>query len=355
MILYAGSFTEMIDDTLGGHGDGIYCLDFDPSNGLLRQRHQATAVNPTYLSIPSAQRLYTHTELLASKSPRIQAYRINPQDFSLELINERPVPGGCPCHIQYFKPNDCMLLSCYETGNVFVYPLGAQGQLLPLAGTIQHEGRSVNELRQEKAHAHAAIADAVEHILVPDLGMDKIVAYQLVQQNDDFRPVMIQQLTQPPGSGPRHIGIHFETNRIFLMSELTAAVSAMRYRNRHIEVICTSPTLPKEFTGVPSGAAIRVSANGKFIYTSERISGCVTVLRFDPDSETLEIVDRQSTLGKTPRDVHLDPSGRWLLAANQDSDSIAVFGIDEITGNIKAVHLAEGIKSPACLEWLPRE
>jgi len=33
MILYAGSYTQIITGTFGGHGEGIYCFDFDSDNG----------------------------------------------------------------------------------------------------------------------------------------------------------------------------------------------------------------------------------------------------------------------------------------------------------------------------------
>jgi len=36
--------------------------------------------------------------------------------------------------------------------------------------------------------------------------------------------------------------------------------------------------------------------------------------------------------GKTPRDFDFTPSGRWLVALNQDSDNAIAFGFDADTG-----------------------
>jgi 6-phosphogluconolactonase len=354
MILYAGSFTEMIDDFLGGHGEGIYCFDFDPRSGLLKWRHRQSAANPSYLSIPSAKYLYTHTEVLAAKSPRVQAYRIDEHDFSLQFINEQPLPGGCPCHISYSKQHNAVLVSCYETGNLLIYPTDKDGKLLPHSKIIQHEGSSTNKVRQESAHPHAAVIDEeFNNILVPDLGMDKIMAYRLKSENGKFTEELIQEVSVPPGSGPRHMAIDSGAKLVYLLSELTATITVMRNRGGDLEVIGTYRTLAEDFSGIPSAAAIRISVNGKFIYISERISHCITVLRFDSDLETLETIGKQSSMGKTPRDIQIDPTGNWLLAANQDSDSIAVFKIDEHTGMMKPEHLVEHIKSPVCLQWLP--
>ena len=33
--------------------------------------------------------------------------------------------------------------------------------------------------------------------------------------------------------------------------------------------------------------------------------------------------------GETPRDIAVDPSGRWLLAANQESNNVAAHRLDE--------------------------
>src|SRR6266516_4507174 len=108
MILYAGSYTEIIDGNSYGHGDGIYCFNFDQDSGSLQLRHAHPATNPSYLCIPSTKYLYTHTEVSEAKKPRVQAFKINEYDFSLQLMNEQDIPGGYPCHINFSKKNNCI-------------------------------------------------------------------------------------------------------------------------------------------------------------------------------------------------------------------------------------------------------
>ncbi len=354
MILYAGSYTEMITGDFGGHGNGIYCFEFDPVSGSLQFKHARPSTNPSYLCIPSRGYLYTHIEVHQVNRPRVQAYKINQQDFSLQLMNEQEIPGGLPCHISFSKRNNCLLVACYETGNTVIYPIAEDGKVLAHAKLIQQEGNSVNHFRQERAHAHMVMTDEnFNNVLVADLGIDKIMVYHI-----DKKKYMIelkQAISLPAGSGPRHIAVDGERNFVFVLNELTATVTVMRYANGLMEPIITFPTLSKDFNGSPCAAAIRISRNGKFIYISERGENCVTVLWFDRERETIEIVGREKTMGKTPRDINLDPTGNWLLAANQDSDSIAVFKIDKSSGMIKPEHLAERIKSPVCLEWLPEK
>jgi 6-phosphogluconolactonase len=306
------------------------------------------------LCIPATKYLYTHTEVLEAKKPRVQAFQINKNDFSLQLINEQEIPGGFPCHINFSRKNNCIIVACYETGNTIIYPVAEDGKLLPHAKVLQNEGSSVNKMRQERAHAHAVVVDEIfNNIMITDLGVDKIMVYQINATDGKFGAKLKQTVSLPPGSGPRHIAVHPDTKHVYVLNELTGTVTIMLYSNGYLEPLSTYPALPKDFKATASAAAIRISADGKFVYTSERSDDCISVLRFDGDNETLEIIGRQKTLGKTPRDINLDPSGNWLLAANQDSDSIAIFKVNRKNGMINPAHLVENIKSPVCLEWLP--
>ena len=62
-------------------------------------------------------------------------------------------------------------------------------------------------------------------------------------------------------------------------------------------------------------------------------------------------VAHQSTAGKTPRDFNIDPSGKWLIAANQDSSTIAVFEINSIDGTLNLNSLVE-VETPVNICWL---
>ena len=84
-------------------------------------------------------------------------------------------------------------------------------------------------------------------------------------------------------------------------------------------------TLPEGFSGQSSTAEIFVHPNGKFIYGSNRGHNSIAVFAIGPEGR-LTPVEHTSTQGKSPRNFALDPSGRWLLAANQDTNNIVVSG-----------------------------
>ncbi|HTI52344.1 MAG TPA: beta-propeller fold lactonase family protein, partial [Planctomycetaceae bacterium] len=61
----------------------------------------------------------------------------------------------------------------------------------------------------------------------------------------------------------------------------------------------------------------------------------------------------QPTGGKTPRNFAIDPTGAFLLAENQASDSIVVFRIDPQTGLLSDTGHKLDVGSPVCVRMLP--
>ena len=49
---------------------------------------------------------------------------------------------------------------------------------------------------------------------------------------------------------------------------------------------------------------------------------------------TLAPVEHVSTRGKMPRNFAIDPTGNYLIVANQESDKLVVFHIDPETGHL---------------------
>jgi 6-phosphogluconolactonase len=109
--------------------------------------------------------------------------------------------------------------------------------------------------------------------------------------------------------------------------------------------------LPAGFTGTSSTAEIAVHPNGKFVYGSNRGHDSIAVFSV-ADSGELHFVEAVSTRGRTPRNFELDPSGRWLLAANQDSNTVGVFRIDASTGKLTATGDLAEVGSPVSLLFM---
>src|SRR5258708_10101892 len=93
---------------------------------------------------------------------------------------------------------------------------------------------------------------------------------------------------------------------------------------------------PAGFQGTTAGDDVVMDREARFAYATDRFDDIVTTFAISPESGRLTLLNRTSCGGKVPRHLALDPSGRWLLVANQASDNIAVLGRDVRTGQLTA-------------------
>ena len=54
-----------------------------------------------------------------------------------------------------------------------------------------------------------------------------------------------------------------------------------------------------------------------------------------------------------PRNFHITPDGRFLLAANQNSDNIVSFRIDRDSGGLEYTGHEAAVPAPVCLKLAP--
>ena len=67
----------------------------------------------------------------------------------------------------------------------------------------------------------------------------------------------------------------------------------------------------------------------------------------------LTLLEIEPTGGKTPRNFGIEPTGRYLYAANQESDNIVQFSIDAISGELTPTGHQIEVPAPVCLVFVP--
>jgi 6-phosphogluconolactonase len=110
-------------------------------------------------------------------------------------------------------------------------------------------------------------------------------------------------------------------------------------------------TLPEDFKGEKSSADIHISPDGNFLYSSNRGDANSLAIFSIDENGVLSSLGWQPTLGKTPRNFVIDPTGNLLLAANQDSDEVVIFRRDIKTGLLSDTGERIMVYSPACLKF----
>ena len=74
------------------------------------------------------------------------------------------------------------------------------------------------------------------------------------------------------------------------------------------------------------------------------------IYAIDQVDGTLTCIGHGSTQGKNPRHFAVDPAGEFLLAANQDTDSVVAFRLDPASGELVATGHSADVPTPVCVQ-----
>lgn len=320
--VYFGTFTDRLPFVPESHGVGIVACALDANRGRLQQQQVVgEVVNPNYLA--GSGGLLFAVGCDESAESRVHAFR-READGRLLGMGSQPTGTRIGCHICTL-PDGRVCVTSYLDSSIAVFPV-RDGTLGPREFHWRYQGRSVNAERQEDSHAHQAVVSPDGHrLFVPDLGADCIWCHQLsgTMGEPDATPT-------PPGSGPRHIAFHPSLPRLYLFCELNAHLLTYDCSGP-LELISDLPSLPREWQGTPAGAAIRVHPSGRMVYVSNRNSNTLDFFALCEAGEPLRAGGLASG-GACPRDFAIDPTGHWLLVANQDSHRVVVHRLDPESG-----------------------
>jgi len=348
----------LIGTYTSGKSEGIYVYDFNTTNGDFSMVSKIKSSNPSYLAIaPNKKNVYAVYEDGNNQvGGSVAAFSFNKENGELTFINQQLSGGDHPCYVAIDKTGKWVTAGNYNGGSVTVFPIKTDGSIGTMADKKQHEGTSVNKERQEKAHVHCTyFSPDNKFLFVPDLGMDKVMIYNFNAANGKLTPGAQPFYKASPGSGPRHFDIHPNHKYAYLMEELSGTVVAFKYGNGHLTAIQTISSAPKDFTGGLGSADIHVSPDGKFLYCSNRAeSNSIAIFKINPATGKLSIVGTESTQGKTPRNFNFDPSGNFLLIANQNSDNIVIFKRDVNTGKLTPTGKQIEVGNPVCQKWIAK-
>ena len=78
----------------------------------------------------------------------------------------------------------------------------------------------------------------------------------------------------------------------------------------------------------------------------------IAIFKIDALSGKLSIMGYEQSMGKKPRNFCIDPSGKYLLAANQKTGNIVIFKRDATTGLLQYTGEQINIPEPVCLKMI---
>lgn len=354
--VYVGPYT-------GPKSQGIYVYKYESATGRLTPLGLAAeSTNPSYLAIhPNHRFVYAANEIgnfAGQKSGGVSAFAMDGKTGKLTLLNEVASGGVDPCHLMVDKTGKYVLVANYTSGSVAAFPILADGRLGKASSFVQHNGHSINPERQQGPHAHCILPSPDNRfVLAADLGADRVVVYRFDAALGKLTPNNPPYAEVKAGSGPRHLAFHPNGKFLYVNSEMGNIVTVFSYDAAHgtLKELQTIPTLPKDFKGQSTTAEIAVHASGRFLYCSNRGHESIAVYAIDPVKGTLTLVEIVSSGGKEPRSFELDPSGHYLISANQNSDNLTVFHLDVNTGRLTPAGQVLEIGAPVCVKFVPME
>ncbi|GAA2797310.1 lactonase family protein [Kribbella solani] len=329
--IYVGSYTSQ-----AGGGDGIA---FGPLDGL---KTVATVADASFLVRSADGRfLYAADE---EDEGRVTALAIQP-DGGLELLNDQPTGGAHPCHVDIDPSGRFLLTANYTSGSVAVHPINADGSLGERAALVQREGTGPNQDRQSGPHAHQVTFDqAGVYVFDVDLGTDTVYSSTLTA---DGQLTEVDRLHIHPGAGPRHLVFHPMAIAAYVINELDSTLTVCSYLDGKLQIVQTVSTRPADSPGENYPAELLISADGRFLYGSNRGDDTIAVFQVAPNGLSVELVQTISSGGRWPRHLALSLEEPTLYAANEQSDQIAVFSIDD--GRLTAQDNTVSWPKPVCI------
>ena len=337
--------------TLSGHGIRVFRLDKETGALTFLHDYKSKAcMNPSFVRFHENKPIfYTCTESI-DENGHILAYRYSPKG-ELTLIDDKEAHGKSTCYLTLSE--DKMLAVNYWDSKIPVMSMKANGSF---ASAKKDQTWQPDELhvagdqkdhlqdRQSEPHAHCLEIKEIsgqKMAFVPDLGRD--IIRQFVFDGEGLKEVDHVPLSK--GSGPRYIKFHKNLDRAYVINELSNRIEvfavlkeADKETGSYLKPLEALSTLPEGFTQKSTGSGIAIHPSQKWLLASNRGHDSIAVFKI---SETGELSKPKVFLthGKTPRHFQFDGEGRFIIAANQDSDNLSVFSFNEKSG--EAIFLKE--------------
>ncbi|MCR8968645.1 lactonase family protein [Facklamia sp. 7083-14-GEN3] len=339
---FLGGYTRRINQ-------GLSSITFNSQAETFTERELIDNIqNPTYLAL-SKDNHYLFTIEKEEPFSGVAVYKKNNNDtwIKKDYFYHTQAAG---CHLFYLDSKKALYLSNYHEGTIEIYKFN-DDEIKHLQ-TITHEGSSVHPNQTQSRIHFASAFNQDEFLYVCDLGSDKVYVYSLAENGSIAH--LEQTISVPAGTGPRHLEIHPNQKFVYIIGELNnTTILCHLKKNGHLEIIDSYSNISPDSHPKASGAAIKISNDGNFLYVSTRYQDQITLFRVDQTSGKLTHLQDISSYGKVPRDFCLSLDEHYLIAAHQDSDNLSLFKRDSKSGKLSFINKDTYAPECVCILGIP--
>jgi 6-phosphogluconolactonase len=385
---------------VSGYGPHVHILEVVETRVSVIGGSSA-GMHPSYLAACVSPRgtplIYVVNETKPSGSVAVLA--VERESGALSAMCAVASAGGDPCHVAVHPKLHAAYVSNYSGGGLSVHALNQESGAFLSSSPLQ--------VLALGPHPHQVILDATgTRAFVPVLGKDAIYPYSV-----DVNGALVEAgppVPLPPDSGPRHLALCELRGFAVTINELACTLSLLELTSNAASSLALIETVSSLPPGVLKAAGystahVVVSPDGRFVYGSNRGHNSIGVWRVEGGSAVLggsgvcadssspsecaplrlvpvqwhgggsivwdaagHVLSVASELAASttaipvlskPRDFSLspDPHARFLLCANQLSDSLTLFARDVESGELTAIGGAQlpAGSAPCCVVFPP--
>ncbi len=332
--------------------DGILACDWNPHTAELTPAGVAASVpKVAWVAFsPGREFVFSASELhsFAGKpTGEVASFRL--AQGRLEALSARNSANTGTCHVAVDRTGQMLLAADYTGASAASFRI-REGELSEPVWTEHYTVHGPNPDRQEMAHPHfASFSPGNRFAYINDLGGDSIHIYKPDPATAAMTPAGIYH--GAPGSGARTLHFHPNGHTAYCMNELASTVDVLEWHKADgsLTLVTRIDLLPADYHGPTRGCDTVITRDGRFVYFANRDDNFLYSFRADFHSGALTPIARSSCGGKTPRNFTLDPTERWMLVANQDSNWISIFARDPATGKLADEGRNVAALAPMCI------
>ncbi|AOX19717.1 lactonase family protein [Kozakia baliensis] len=373
-ICFVGGYTKHGPPGSAGNGEGIAVFEMARDTGVLTPISTFTDIaSPSFITMSKDHRfLYALSEISDFNKDgdgSVTAFAVDRKTGSLKKLNAVSSKGAVPAHLSVHHSGRYVLVANYMGGCVAVLPIKSDGSLGEATDVVHNTGPRQPERAADNPQGNFAISDhsgshphmiasdpSGKFVLADDAGLDRVYVWTLNLTTGKLQPAQTPYYDMTPGSAPRHFQFTRSGKILYNLCEQDSkvVVSAFDPATGAISNLQTVSTVTSHFHGSTLAAEILISADGKYVYASNRLGDSLAVFKIGEDN-TLTLQDEVWMHADYGRALMFDPSGAFLFCANQRSDAVTSFKVDKETGELAFTQNFTPVGSPTTFAFMDTE
>lgn len=252
----------------------------------------------------------------------VLSFGVDAASGQLAALGEAPLPQSM-ANIATDRSGRWLLSASYGGDRIAVGAIDADGL-----------AQAPHQVIANVPKAHAIHTDPSNRfVFATSLGGGLVMQLRFDAATGALTPNTPPSLTPHAAASPRHFVFSRDARFVYLLNELDAKIDVLAFDGETgtLRTLQTIDSLPPGFSGEPWAADLRLTPDGRFLYSSERRSSTLAGFRVDAASGALAPIGHTPTETQ-PRGFAITPDGRHLIAAGQVSHRLSVHAIDAQTG-----------------------